>query len=180
MFPSTSASRASACSWVSFSFLTRRASCPSVTPRAFSTAASTNFWSRSLTTTGMSAAAIAWAISPPIVPPPTTAAFDTNIGLAFLRGVGAAEGYRGTASLPITLLHVEAGNDLGHALRVPGGGDAECRRRGSAGDAAAGRTCRGAALRTTRGQGDGRSGQQDPPPALRLGWRPPRLELARL
>src|SRR5689334_16622255 len=79
--PITSASRASACSWVSFSFLTRRASWPSVTARAFSTAASTNFWSMSLTTTGILAAAIAWAISPPMVPPPTTAAFETNIWL---------------------------------------------------------------------------------------------------
>src|SRR3954453_23771438 len=79
MLPITSASRASACSWVSFSFLTRRASCPSVTPRAFSTAASTNFWSMSLTTTGMSAAAIACAISPPMGPPPTTAALETNM-----------------------------------------------------------------------------------------------------
>src|SRR4051794_4313052 len=35
----------------------------------------------SLTTTGMSAAAIAWAISPPIVPPPTTAALLTNMRL---------------------------------------------------------------------------------------------------
>ena len=32
----------------------------------------------SLTTTGMSAAAITCAISPPMVPPPSTAAFDTN------------------------------------------------------------------------------------------------------
>src|SRR5688500_17949671 len=33
----------------------------------------------SLTTTGMSAFAITCAISPPIVPPPSTAAFDTNM-----------------------------------------------------------------------------------------------------
>src|SRR5215207_4957205 len=95
MLPITSASRASACSWVSFSFLTRRESWPSVTARAFSTAASTNFWSMSLTTTGMSAAAIAWAISPPMVPPPTTAALETNIAcessgvLAWQCGAGA-------------------------------------------------------------------------------------------
>src|SRR5262249_46574993 len=69
----------SACSWVMRSFLTWPPSWPSVTARAFSKAASTNFWSMSLTTTGMSAAAIAWAISPPIVPPPTTAALLTNI-----------------------------------------------------------------------------------------------------
>src|SRR4029078_5278901 len=35
----------------------------------------------SLRTTSMSAAAIAWAISPPIVPAPTTAALKTNIPL---------------------------------------------------------------------------------------------------
>src|SRR6185437_13562979 len=82
MFAITSATRASACSWVIRSFFTCPASWPWVTARAFSSAASTNFWSMSLTTTGMSAAAIAWAISPPIVPPPTTAALLTNIRLA--------------------------------------------------------------------------------------------------
>src|ERR1700744_2589566 len=81
MFPITSATRASACSWVIRSFFTCPASWPWVTARAFSSAASTNFWSMALTTTGMSAAAIAWAISPPMVPPPTTAALLTNIRL---------------------------------------------------------------------------------------------------
>src|SRR6201996_5603378 len=81
MFAITSARRAAACSWVIRSFFTCPASWPWVTARAFSSAASTNFWSMSLTTTGMSAAAIAWAISPPIVPPPTTAALLTNIRL---------------------------------------------------------------------------------------------------
>src|ERR1700760_2181635 len=82
MLAITAASRASACSWVIRSFFTWLPSWPWVTARAFSSAASTNFWSMSLTTTGMSAAAIAWAISPPIVPPPTTAALLTNIRLA--------------------------------------------------------------------------------------------------
>jgi hypothetical protein len=46
--------------------------------RAFSIPVSTNFWSTSLSTTGMSAFAIVCAISPPIVPAPTTAALKTN------------------------------------------------------------------------------------------------------
>src|SRR5882762_7997655 len=52
----------------------------------------------SLTTTGMSAAAIACAISPPIVPPPTTAALLTNIRLGsslnslILAALGCAAG----------------------------------------------------------------------------------------
>ena len=79
--PRTSSSRASASSWVILSFSTSRLSLPSVIARAFSIAASTNFWSMSLTTTGMSAVAIACAISPPIVPPPTTAALETNMWL---------------------------------------------------------------------------------------------------
>ena len=77
----TSSSRVSACSWVSFSFFTSRSSWPLVTSRAFSSPWSTNFWSMSLSTTGMSDEAIACAISPPIVPAPTTAALKTNIGL---------------------------------------------------------------------------------------------------
>ena len=77
--PITSARRASACSWVIRSFFTWLDSWPSVTARAFSSAASTKRCSMSLTTTGMSAAAIACAISPPMVPPPTTAALETNI-----------------------------------------------------------------------------------------------------
>src|ERR1700761_5517249 len=81
MLPITSATRASACSWVIRSFFTCPASWPWVTARAFSSAASTNFWSMSLTTTGMSAAGMARAISPPIAPPPTTAALLTNIRL---------------------------------------------------------------------------------------------------
>jgi hypothetical protein len=77
--PITWSSRASACSWVIFSFETSLSSCDLVTSRDFSSAWSTNFWSTSLTTTGMSALAITWAISPPIVPPPSTAALKTNM-----------------------------------------------------------------------------------------------------
>src|SRR3954453_21822801 len=78
MRPITASRRASACSWVSFSFFTRPPSWRSVTSRAFSIPASTNFWSMSLRTTGASALAIAWAVSPPIVPAPTTAASNTT------------------------------------------------------------------------------------------------------
>src|SRR4051794_4108121 len=87
----TSSRRASAASCVSFSFETSLSSCCLVTSRDFSSAASTNFCSTSLTTTGMSAAAIAWAISPPIVPPPTTAALKTSMaGQAICRADSAA------------------------------------------------------------------------------------------
>src|SRR4051812_4765670 len=67
----------SACSWVIFSFFTRPPSWPWVTCSAFSRPWSTNFWSTSLSTTSRPAAAITWAISPPIVPAPTTAALNT-------------------------------------------------------------------------------------------------------
>src|SRR5205807_352403 len=43
----------------------------------FSMPWSTNFWSTSLSTTSRPAAAMTWAISPPIVPAPTTAALNT-------------------------------------------------------------------------------------------------------
>jgi hypothetical protein len=39
-------------------------------------------WSTSLRTTGTSAAAMTWAISPPITPAPTTAALKTNMGFS--------------------------------------------------------------------------------------------------
>ena len=48
----------------------------------------------SLTTTGMSAAAITCAISPPIVPAPTTAALKTNMEALRSEGRLAREGYR--------------------------------------------------------------------------------------
>jgi hypothetical protein len=43
-----------------------------------------------LRTTGVPAAAITWAISPPIVPAPTTAALNTNTLLKLLVVEGAA------------------------------------------------------------------------------------------
>ena len=48
------------------------------------------------------------------------------------------------------------------------------------GDAAARRPRRRPALGPAGGEGDDRGSQPDPPPALRLGRRPPQLELARL
>src|SRR5215210_2282456 len=85
MRPRISAAWASACSCVSFSFLTRRPSWPSVTCLAFSRPWSMNFWSTSLSTTGMSAEAMTCAISPPIVPAPTTAALKTNMDWRLLK-----------------------------------------------------------------------------------------------
>src|SRR4051812_20883928 len=82
MRPMTASSWASACSWVIFSLETSRESCACVTSRAFSSPTSTNFWSTSLSTTGTSAAAMTWAISPPMVPAPTTAALKTNISVS--------------------------------------------------------------------------------------------------
>src|SRR5439155_7845372 len=78
----SASSCASACSWVLFSLCTSRPSWRWVTSRAFCRPTSTNFWSTSLRTTGMSAAAIAWAISPPSVPAPTTAALKTNMSVS--------------------------------------------------------------------------------------------------
>src|SRR5215212_2087032 len=69
----------SACSWVIFSFLTSPPSCPFVTCSAFCRPWSTNFCSTSFSTTSTPAAAQTWAISPPIVPAPTTAALKTNM-----------------------------------------------------------------------------------------------------
>src|SRR6185437_11284880 len=70
---------AAPCSTVTRSFLTSFATWPSVTLRASSRPAWTRSWSMSLSTTGNPAAAIVWAICPPIVPAPTTAALNTNI-----------------------------------------------------------------------------------------------------
>ena len=79
MRPTISSSWRSASSWVIFSFATRPPSWPWVTSRAFSGPWSTNFCLTSLRTTAMPADAITWAISPPMVPAPTTAALKTNI-----------------------------------------------------------------------------------------------------
>src|SRR5436190_4287789 len=92
MRPVTASSRSSACSWVSLSFFTSAPSWRSVTSCAFAMPASTNFCSTSFRTTGMSAFAIAWAISPPMVPAPTTAALNTN-KLASESRVADAGGY---------------------------------------------------------------------------------------
>src|SRR3954462_9125305 len=79
MRPRIAAACSSACSWVIFSFFTRRASWPFVTSLAFSSPVSMNFCSTSFSTTSTSAEASTWAISPPMVPAPTTAALNTNI-----------------------------------------------------------------------------------------------------
>src|SRR3954451_7425584 len=85
MRPRISATCWSACSWVIFSFLT----CDPVwifeTSSALVRPWSTNFWSMSLRTTEMPAELITWAISPPIVPAPTTAALVTNMAARLQR-----------------------------------------------------------------------------------------------
>src|SRR4051794_8372404 len=98
MRPTSACACSSACSWVSFSFLTRRPNWACVTCVAFSRPWSTNFWSTSFSTTSTSAAASTWAISPPIVPAPTTAALNTNMAgetLRSLRRGGTADWPRG-------------------------------------------------------------------------------------
>jgi hypothetical protein len=79
MRPTTSSTCAAACSSLSLPFFTRRATWPWVTLRASVSPASTRSWRMSLRTTGIPAAAIVWAIWPPIVPAPTTAALKTNM-----------------------------------------------------------------------------------------------------
>src|SRR6185436_6877909 len=71
---------ASPCSAVIFSLETSLPTCLEVTSRALRRPASTYSWSTSLSRTGTSAAAITWAISPPMTPAPTTAALKTNMG----------------------------------------------------------------------------------------------------
>src|SRR3954452_5150561 len=75
----------SACSWVIFSFLTCDPVWSFETSKAFARPWSTNFWSMSLRTTGMPAELMTWAISPPIVPAPTTAALVTNMAARLQR-----------------------------------------------------------------------------------------------
>src|ERR671925_274989 len=79
MLPRMRRTWASLCSCVSLPLTTSFAACPEATSRAFASPASTRRWSTSLRTTGMSAAAMTCAISPPITPAPTTAALNTNI-----------------------------------------------------------------------------------------------------
>src|SRR3712207_5685051 len=66
---------------------TSLAAWPCVTVRAFSRPLSTNRRSTSLSTTGTPAAAMTWAISPPMTPAPTTAALNTNIARGIPSGV---------------------------------------------------------------------------------------------
>ena len=96
MRPRISSSWRSACSWVIFSLATRPASWPWVTSRALVRPVSTNSCLTSLRTTGMPAEAMTWAISPPMVPAPTTAALKTNIGRRLLRQTA-----RGRPSRPL-------------------------------------------------------------------------------
>src|SRR3954465_9191438 len=64
---------------VIFSLDTSRPTWPSVTLRASVRPASTKSCLTSLRTTGMPAAAMVWAIWPPMVPAPPTAALNTNM-----------------------------------------------------------------------------------------------------
>src|SRR3954469_17324692 len=69
-----------------FSFDTSRPTWPSVTLRASVSPASTNSCLTSLSTTSMPAAAMVWAIWPPMVPAPTTAALKTNMARTLCLG----------------------------------------------------------------------------------------------
>src|SRR5215217_7557798 len=79
MRPTTSSTWAAACSSVSRPFSTRPSTCPCVTLRASSRPAWTSSSLTSLSTTGVPEAAMVWAIWPPMVPAPTTAALNTNM-----------------------------------------------------------------------------------------------------
>ncbi len=79
MRPSTASICCAACSAVILPFSASLLICPLVTLRASSRPACTSASSMSFSTTGMPAAAIVWAICPPIVPAPTTAALNTNM-----------------------------------------------------------------------------------------------------
>src|SRR4051794_24284050 len=85
MRPRIAATCSSAWPWVIFSFLTRDPVWIFETSSAFARPWSTNFWSMSLRTTGMPAELMTWAISPPIVPAPTTAALVTNMAARLQR-----------------------------------------------------------------------------------------------
>ena len=69
----------SACSALILPFSASFPICPAVTLRASWSPWSTSSCLMSFSTTGMPAAAIVWAIWPPIVPAPTTAALNTNM-----------------------------------------------------------------------------------------------------
>src|SRR4051794_22621681 len=87
MRPRIATTCSSAWSWVIFSFLTRDPVWIFETSSAFVRPWSTNFWSMSFRTTGMPAELMTWAISPPIVPAPTTAALKTNMGARLQRSL---------------------------------------------------------------------------------------------
>src|SRR5215207_10531570 len=78
MRPTISSSWRSASSWVIFSFATSPPSWAWLTSRALARPWSTNSCLTSLRTTGTPVEATTWAISPPMVPAPTTAALKTN------------------------------------------------------------------------------------------------------
>src|SRR3954470_865834 len=83
--PRISAACASACSSVIFCLPTSAPSCARVTSSALRRPRSTNSCLTSLRITGTPAEAMTWAISPPIVPAPTTAALNTNTLAELLR-----------------------------------------------------------------------------------------------
>src|SRR4051812_44986653 len=85
MRPTISSTCALPSSSVIFSFLTSRETWPSVTLRASVRPASTSSCLMSLRTTGMPEAAMVWAIWPPMVPAPTTAALKTNMAWTLAR-----------------------------------------------------------------------------------------------
>ena len=110
MRPSVAAACSSACSWVIFCLWTRPASWPRVTSSAFLRPRSTNSCLMSLRITGMPADAITWAISPPIVPAPTTAALNTNtLWRLLVVGGAAAVAARGSRGAPRALSRAARG-----------------------------------------------------------------------
>ena len=82
--PMTSSIWAAACSSVILPFSASLLNCPEVTLRASVRPASTSSCLMSLSRTGKPAAAIVCAIWPPMVPAPTTAALNTNMGQGLL------------------------------------------------------------------------------------------------
>jgi hypothetical protein len=88
MLPRTRSTWASACSCVILPLPASLAAWLAVTSRAFFSPVSTNRRSTSLRMTGMSAAAMTCAISPPITPAPTTAALNTNMAMTLAAGHG--------------------------------------------------------------------------------------------
>src|SRR3954454_9735271 len=122
MRPRICATCSPACSWVIFSFLT----CDPVwifeTSSALWRPWSTKFWSMSLRTTGMPAELMTWAISPPIVPAPTTAALVTNMAARLQRRFVLS--FRGKAPESAFQSHCEGApdeQDVGQTTERPTG-----------------------------------------------------------